>query len=54
MINTIVEHKEVILVALLAISELLAIIPIVKSNSIFQLVVGGLKKAKELVTKKAE
>jgi len=53
-INTIVEHKEVILVALLAVSELLAVIPSVKSNSVFQLVFNGLKKAKEFLTKKAE
>lgn len=48
------ENKEVILIALLAVSELLALIPSIKANSIFQLIVGGLKKIKELVSKKPE
>jgi len=38
-------HKVVILSALLAISELLALIPQLKANSIFQLIVGMIKKA---------
>ena len=37
-------HKTEILVFLLAVSELLAVIPAVKANSIFQVVVGLLKK----------
>jgi hypothetical protein len=40
----IVAHKTEILVFLLALSELLAVIPSVKSNSIFQLAVGLIKK----------
>lgn len=39
----IVEHQSVILFALLSFSELLALIPSVKANSIFQLVYNGLK-----------
>ena len=41
-----------VLAALLAISEALALIPKVQANSIFQLVVGLLKKAKDLFAKK--
>lgn len=51
MLTVIVENKEVILVALLAVSEVLAIIPSVKANSIFQLVISGLKKLKEVLAK---
>lgn len=40
-----------ILVAALAVSEALTFIPWLKANSIFQLVVGVLKKLKELVKK---
>lgn len=39
----IIEHKSVVLGALLALSELLAVIPGVQANSIFQLIVNGLK-----------
>lgn len=42
--NFIVENQVAILAALLAISEVLASIPSIKANSIFQLVVGLLKK----------
>ena len=41
-----IENKAVILGAALAISEVLALIPSVKSNSIFELVFGWLKKSK--------
>lgn len=44
-INFIIEHQIVILAFLLALSELLALIPGIKSNSIFQLIVNGIKKA---------
>lgn len=43
MIQFIVEHKAVFLGALLALSEALALIPSVEANSIFQLVVKGIK-----------
>jgi len=43
----------VILAALLALSELLGLIPAVKANSVFGLVTGGLKKLLELVKPKA-
>jgi len=52
--QVIIENKEVILVALLALSEVLALIPSVKANSVFQLVWNGLKKVKEVLSKKAE
>jgi len=39
----IMEHSQYIFAVLFAVSELLAQIPSVKANSIFQLVVGGLK-----------
>lgn len=41
-----------ILAAALAVSEALAFIPSLKANSIFQLVVNGLKKVKEFLQKK--
>lgn len=40
----IIENKVVVLGALLAISECLALIPAIKANSIFELVVDILKK----------
>ena len=45
--EVIIEHKEVILGLLLAVSELLALSPKIKANSIFEVIVGLLKKAKE-------
>lgn len=42
--EVIVENKVVILGFLFALSEVLALIPAVKSNSVFQLVVNVLKK----------
>lgn len=42
--EVIIEHKVEILAVLLAVSELLAVIPAVKANSIFQLAVGLIKK----------
>lgn len=39
-------HKEVIFAALFAISEMLALIPQVKSNSVFQLIVNAIKGMK--------
>jgi hypothetical protein len=50
--DVIVANKEVILVFLLALSELLALVPAVKANSVFQLVVNTLKKIKEFLAKK--
>lgn len=44
--NFIVENKTAILVGLLGISELLALMPKVKSNSVFQLIVNTLSKLK--------
>lgn len=49
MLEVIIANKVVIISALLAISELLALVPSVKSNSIFQLVVGALKKVKDVI-----
>jgi hypothetical protein len=46
----IVANKVVIVSALLAISELLALVPGVKANSVFQLVVGALKKVKDVIS----
>jgi hypothetical protein len=40
----IIAHKVEILAALLAVSELLAVVPSVKANSIFQLSVSLIKK----------
>lgn len=42
--EVVLAHKVEILAFLLAASELLALIPAVKSNSIFQVVVGLVKK----------
>ena len=42
--DVIIAHKTEILALLLAISELLAAIPAVKANSVFQLAVGLIKK----------
>lgn len=49
MLELIIANKEVILVFLLALSEVLALFPGVKSNSIFQLAWAGLKKFKEVI-----
>ena len=51
LIALILANKAVILTFLVALSEVLALIPGVKSNSIFELVVGVLTK---FVPKKAE
>lgn len=53
MIEFITLHGLEILAALLALSEILALIPGVKSNSIFQLIVGGLVKLKGMFAKPA-
>ena len=45
MIQAIIDHKGVILALLFAISEALALIPSIKANSIFQLIMGLLQKA---------
>lgn len=42
----------IVLAALLAVSEALALIPGIKANSIFQLIVGFLAKAKDFFTRK--
>lgn len=42
--DIVLAHKTEILVFLLALSELLAVIPAIKANSIFQLAVGLIKK----------
>ena len=49
MIQAIIEHKAVILGLLLAISECLALIPSVKSNSIFQMLVSLVTKTQPSV-----
>jgi cell division protein ZapA (FtsZ GTPase activity inhibitor) len=43
----------IILAALLALSELLGLVPAIKANSIFGLIVSGLKKLLETVKPKA-
>lgn len=43
-IQFITEHGTVIVAALLAVSEVLALIPAVKSNSVFEVIVGVLQK----------
>lgn len=53
MLQVIVDNQGSILIALLALSEVLALVPSIKSNSIFQLVVNGLKKLKEVLSKEA-
>ena len=50
----IVEHAVVILAFLLALSEILALIPSIKASSVFQLIVAALKKIKDVVVKKEE
>ncbi len=52
--EVIIQNKEAILVLLLALSEVLALVPSVKSNSVFQLVWNGLKKLKEVLAPKPE
>ena len=52
--EVILANKEIILVFLLALSEVLALIPSIKANSVFQLAVGGLKKLKEVFAPKKE
>lgn len=47
MLQFIIDNKEVFLGLALAVSEALALIPSVKSNSIFQLLFGWLKKEKK-------
>lgn len=42
--DVIIENKVVVVGFLLALSEVLALIPSVKANSVFELVVGFLKK----------
>jgi hypothetical protein len=49
--EVIIANKEVVLGLLWALSEVLALVPQVKANSVFQLVVGILKKVKEVVAK---
>lgn len=45
MIQFIIDNKVIILGFLFALSEILALIPSVKANSIFQLILGLLQKA---------
>lgn len=49
--NWIYENRVVLLAALLAISEVLALIPAIKANSIFQLVVNALVYLKDKLVK---
>jgi len=44
--QTIIDNKAAILAGLRALSELLALIPGIKANSVFQLLTGWLKKSK--------
>lgn len=44
MIQFLIDNKVVLLGALLAISEALALIPAIKSNSIVQLIISSIKK----------
>lgn len=52
--EVIVANWEIIVVFLLALSEVLALFPGVKANSVFELVVAALKKIKEIAVKKPE
>ncbi|MCS6281471.1 MAG: hypothetical protein HUM72_12635 [Dolichospermum sp.] len=49
--EVIIANKAVVLGLLWSLSEVLALIPQVKANSVFQLVVNVLKKVKEVVVK---
>jgi hypothetical protein len=44
-INWVVQNKAIVLGLLLALSEALALVPSIQANSVFQLVVGLIKKA---------
>jgi len=44
MLEVIVANKVIILGFLLALSEVLALIPSIKANSVFQIIVNGIKK----------
>ncbi len=46
--EVILANKEIVFGLLLALSEVLALIPSVKSNSIFQLAIQGIKAIKDL------
>lgn len=50
--EVIIANKEIVLLFLLSLSEVLGLIPSIKANSIFGLVVGALKKIKEMVSPK--
>jgi len=52
--ESLIENLPVILAVMLGLSEALAHIPQVKSNSIFQMVKSALKGAKQLLEKKEE
>lgn len=52
MLEVIQNHAVVILAALLAVSEALALIPGLKSNSVFTLIVNGAKKVLGLIKPK--
>ena len=45
--QTIIDNWGIIAAALLVISEALSLIPVIKSNGIFQLIVNALKKTKK-------
>ncbi len=49
--EVILANKEIVFGLLLALSEVLALIPSVKSNSIFQLAIQGIKAIKDLFKK---
>jgi hypothetical protein len=44
MLEVIVANKVIVLGFLLALSEVLALIPSIKANSVFQIIVNGIKK----------
>ena len=48
-IDVIVANKAIILGVLLGVSESLALIPGIQANSVFQLILNGLRKAKQLL-----
>lgn len=50
--EVIIANKEVVFGLLLALSEVLALVPSVKANSVFQLAVQGLSALKGLIVKK--
>lgn len=54
MLQTIVSHKVELITALFLLSEMLALLPGVAANSVFQLIAGLIKKAKDAMAAPAQ